>query len=71
MDKGADKLLLTIPEAAERLAISRTTLYELIGAKQLRVVRIGQRGVRVPVAELAAWVARSVAGADASPISAA
>ncbi len=39
------------------LAIGRTTLYELIAAGQLKTVHIG-RAVRVPVAELDAFVAR-------------
>ena len=39
------------------LAIGRTTLYQLIADGQVRTVRIG-RAVRVPVAELEAFVAR-------------
>ena len=62
-----DRLLVRIPEAAERLGLSRSTLYELIGAGELRVIRYG-RAVRVPVSELAAWVERQAkAGDDAQP----
>lgn len=49
------KLLLTVPEAAEALGISRSKLYQLISAGTVRSVRIhGSR--RVPVEALAAYV---------------
>lgn len=38
-----EKLLLTTSEAAERLGIGRTTLYELIRAGKLRTIKIGRR----------------------------
>lgn len=37
------KLALTIPEAVDASGISRSTLYTYIKAKQLPVVKIGQR----------------------------
>jgi excisionase family DNA binding protein len=50
------RLLLTVPEAAEALAISRSKLYELIAAGLVRSVRIdGSR--RVPVEALESYVA--------------
>jgi excisionase family DNA binding protein len=50
------RLLLTVPEAAEALAISRSKLYELIAAGLVRSVRIdGSR--RVPVEALEIYVA--------------
>ncbi len=51
------RLLLTVAEAAVVLAIGRTTLYELIATGQLATVHIG-RAVRIPRAELEAFVAR-------------
>lgn len=48
-------LLLTIPQAARLLAIGRTTMYGLIDAGDIGVVRIG-RSVRVPVAALEQFV---------------
>ena len=49
------RLLLTVPEAAEALAISRSKLYELIAAGLIRSVRIdGSR--RVPVEALQTYV---------------
>ena len=49
------KILLTIPEAATALAISRSKLYELLAAGLVRSVRIdGSR--RVPVEALEAYV---------------
>jgi excisionase family DNA binding protein len=50
------RLLLTVPEAAEPLAISRSKLYELLAAGLVRSVRIdGSR--RVPVEALETYVA--------------
>jgi excisionase family DNA binding protein len=50
------RLLLTVPEAAAALAISRSKLYELIAAGLVRSVRIdGSR--RIPVEALEAYVA--------------
>jgi excisionase family DNA binding protein len=50
------RLLLTVPEAAEALAISRSKLYELIAGGLIRSVRIdGSR--RVPVEALQTYVA--------------
>ncbi len=50
------RLLLTVPDAAAALAISRSKLYELFAAGLVRSVRIdGSR--RVPVEALEAYVA--------------
>jgi excisionase family DNA binding protein len=50
------KILLTVPEAAAALAISRSKLYELLAAGVIRSVRIdGSR--RVPIGALEAYVA--------------
>ena len=50
------QLLLTVPEAAKALAISRSKLYELLTAGLVRSVRIdGSR--RVPVEALETYVA--------------
>jgi excisionase family DNA binding protein len=43
-----DHLLLTTPEAAERLRIGKSTLYDLIRSRRLRTVKIGKRRL-VPV----------------------
>jgi excisionase family DNA binding protein len=44
-------LLLTVDEAAERLRVSRWTIYTLIRSSQLHTVKIGRRRL-VPVAAL-------------------
>ncbi len=50
------KLLLTVPEAAAMLAISRSKLYELLAAGLIRSVHIdGSR--RVPVEALEIYIA--------------
>lgn len=49
------KLLLTVPEAAAALGISRSKLYQLIAAGTVRSVRIdGSR--RVPVESLTTYI---------------
>ena len=67
MVDAGERLLVRIPEAAERLGLSRSTVYELIAAGELRVVRYG-RAVRVPVSELAGWVERNVAAGEAPAV---
>ena len=37
-----DKLLMTVPEAARRLGISRSLFYELIAAGQIKTIHIGR-----------------------------
>lgn len=54
---AADCLLLRVSEAAHRLSIGRSTLYQQIAAGEIRVVKIG-RATRVPATELASWIAR-------------
>jgi excisionase family DNA binding protein len=48
-------LVLTVDEAAERLRVSRWTLYNLIRSNQLRTVKIGRRRL-VPVNALAEYI---------------
>jgi excisionase family DNA binding protein len=52
-----DSILLTIPEAAKRLGIGRSKLYDLLAAGELESVKIG-RCARVPAAELHEYVNR-------------
>ena len=49
------RLALTIPEACTASGVSRTTLYEEIGAKRLRVVKVGRRTL-VTVDALRDWI---------------
>lgn len=52
----------TIAEAAKRLGVGRTTLYELIGARQLRTFKIGTRTL-IPEVELSRFVAERMEAA--------
>ena len=54
------KLLLTVDEAAERLSMSRTRLYGLLGRHVIFSIKEG-RARLVPVAELERYVERRVA----------
>ena len=51
--------LLRVPEAAERLGISKATVYRWIDEGRLPAVQLGRRGspLRVPAAELEEWLA--------------
>lgn len=51
-----EPLLLRIDEAAQRLSISRATMYRLIQRGERPVIRIGS-AVRVRAFELDLWVA--------------
>jgi excisionase family DNA binding protein len=48
--------LLTVPEAAQRLRISKWMLYNLIRSRQLRTVKIGSRRL-VRVSAIADYLA--------------
>jgi excisionase family DNA binding protein len=48
------RLLLRIPEAAEKLGIGRTKIYELIATGALSTIRVG-RAVRISVSTLQKW----------------
>lgn len=51
-----DRLLLTVEEAADRLGIGRSLMYELIGCGQIDSIRVG-RLRRVPSESLTDYVA--------------
>ena len=55
--------LLTVKQAAARLAIGRTTVYELIAKGGLKTVKIG-RARRIPESALEAWIAQRVGEQD-------
>jgi excisionase family DNA binding protein len=60
-DGHADpKVLLRIAEAAHRLSLGRSTVYEMVAAGQLPVVRWG-RAARIPASAIADWVQRQLA----------
>jgi excisionase family DNA binding protein len=67
MDAGGtgpvdDARLLTIPQAAARLSISRSTAYQLVAAGRLETVHIG-RACRIPADAVDDFVA-SLRGSD-------
>jgi excisionase family DNA binding protein len=62
---GMTRLLLTVPEAAEALAISRSKLYELLAAGVVASIRIdGSR--RIPLAALETYIACRLQAEDAA-----
>ena len=54
------KLLFSIPEAAESCSVCERTISRLISRGELHAIKIGNRGVRVAVAELQRWIDKQV-----------
>jgi excisionase family DNA binding protein len=54
-----DQLLVTPVEAARRLSVGRTTIYELMSSGELQSVTIG-RCRRVPVRSLSSFVSKLI-----------
>lgn len=54
--RADDRLLLTVEEAADRLGIGRSLMYELIGRGEIASIRVG-RLRRVPMESLSEYVA--------------
>ncbi|HVI57727.1 MAG TPA: helix-turn-helix domain-containing protein [Luteimonas sp.] len=51
MAESKGRLAYTIPDACEQIGVGRSMLYELIGAGEIRTVKIGARTL-VPASEL-------------------
>ena len=49
-------VMFSFPEAARLMGIGKSALYDLVRAGQLRVVKIGKRGRRVPRAEIDRYI---------------
>ncbi len=56
-DRSADRLLLTVEEAAFRCSVSRSTMYSLVGAGLIQSIVVGVRSRRVVAADLERWIA--------------
>lgn len=63
MVMNTEKVLLTVPEAARRLSLGRTTAYQLVRRGELPSVRLG-RAVRVPVHALDEWITAHTEAAE-------
>lgn len=50
------RVLFTVKETCAALCISRTTLYGLVRNGSIETVRIGERGIRIPAAEVDRFV---------------
>ena len=57
--RGTEKLLLSVPEAAEALGVSRSHLYSLIQQGRLPTIRLGC-SVRIPKAWLERYIEERV-----------
>jgi len=65
--QDSDKLLLTVEEAARRLSIGRSHLYEHLLRGSLRSVRIG-RSRRISLCDLEAFIERLLENPDGTPL---
>ena len=66
---GEGPLLLRPQEAARALALSRSTIYDMIASGELAAVRIG-RALRIPAQALRDWVAANTSADPYQPNSA-
>jgi len=55
----AEKILVTVDEAAERLSIGRNKAYALVRDGELEHIRVG-KAIKVTVAGLDKWVAQKL-----------
>jgi excisionase family DNA binding protein len=55
IDPTLQPLLLTVPQVAKRLGLSRAMVYVLINREGLPVIRLG-RAVRISATSLQKWV---------------
>jgi excisionase family DNA binding protein len=65
-----DPLMYTYEEAAVKLGVSRTHLYELMKAGEIRPLKLGPQVRRIPLTELEDWLKRQEAeqwGTEANP----
>jgi excisionase family DNA binding protein len=58
-----DMNLLRVSDACKALACGRTRLHELIKCGKIRAVKIGQRGIRIPVTEIERFIREQMEGA--------
>lgn len=59
--------LLTIKEVATRLALGRTTVYALIGKREIKTIKVG-RCRRIPESALDEWIRQQLdTEADGKP----
>jgi excisionase family DNA binding protein len=61
IDSGEKRLLLRVEEAAALLGVGRTTVYAMVSAQKLPIVRIG-RSVRIPRDGLVQWIRDHIDG---------
>ncbi len=60
-DLSPERLLLRAEEVAKLLGVGRTTVYALVSAQKLPVVRIG-RSLRIPRDALDQWIREQIDG---------
>ena len=61
----ADELLVDVIEAARRLGVGRSKIYQLMGAGELKSLHVGKLR-RVLVSDLTAFIERQIADEDAN-----
>lgn len=51
-----EPIVLTAKQASEMLACSISQIYALVKSGQLPAVKLGKSGIRIPKAQLVAWI---------------
>lgn len=59
METAETKLLVTVPEFAELIGVSRTTAWKMVYDGELRSITIG-RSRRIELDEVKRWIAQKV-----------
>lgn len=54
--ENTEPLLLRVEEAAKLLACSRSQIYAMVKSGEMPSVKLGKAGVRIPKAQLIAWI---------------
>jgi excisionase family DNA binding protein len=62
MTEQGNHVLATVREACQRMRVGRTLFNELMRSGQIRTIRVGKRGIRVPLAEIDRYVDERLTG---------
>lgn len=57
--------LLSLPEASERLQVSRWHLYKLVADREIPFMRVGRKAIRFQPAALEEWIKERTVAAEA------
>ena len=62
--RAPERLALSMAEAGDLIGVSERTVQDLVTAGEIPHVRIGQRRVVLPVADLRSWLSANAEGGE-------